>query len=95
MLESTDDNILKDTLWSLANICDSSDEATKELLKEDPTNKCIKKIINILGGNNKTEIVVPALRFIGNVVSNYDDTVTTHVVDMGILSIVEKNLTHK
>jgi hypothetical protein len=53
------------------------------------------KAIAILKGNYKVEIVFPALRMLGNIVSNSNDSVTTLVVDLGILSTIKKLLKSK
>ncbi len=92
LLNCSIEMVLRDTLWSLSNICDMSDEATLFLVKEDTKNSVICKALSILAGENKKEITVPALRLLGNMVSNKDDSVTCHIIDLGLLNDIKKFL---
>lgn len=76
----------------MANICNLSDIATRELLQNDKDNEIILKALEILSGDHDKSLLVPSLRLLGNIVSNDADTVSQHVVDLGLLSVLYKYL---
>ena len=77
---STSSSAKVDALWALSYISDGDDERIQAVLE---TEGLIHTLVEMLDGD--TNLVAPALRTVGNVVSG-SDTQTQAVIDAGVMS---------
>ena len=90
LLSIADEEVITDTCWALSYVSDGEDARIEEVVKSG----AVPLLINMMGTNQKVNIMTPALRTIGNIVSG-NDKCTQHCLDHNLLQVLSSLINHQ
>lgn len=86
IMESTDDEVLTDTLWALSYASDGDNARIQLVVDLDIAKRLVDLVMN-------PKLTAPALRTLGNIVTG-NDIHTQYIVDAGVLAVFKVLLHH-
>jgi len=87
-LNSSDDEILTDTCWSLSYLTDGNDQQIQSVLNTG----VLQRLVALLQSRNNA-VVAPALRTVGNIVTGNDEQ-TAFAISTGVVPTLMRLLTY-
>ena len=88
LIKCVNDEVLRDACWAFSYISDGEDDRIQAVLNVNP----VPRLVQLLG-HNKSAVVTPALRSLGNIISGNDDQ-TQHALDNGAMPALLPLLSH-
>ena len=89
LLSIADEEVVTDACWALSYVSDGEDARIEEVVKSG----AVPLLINMMGSTQKVNIMTPALRSIGNIVSG-NDKCTQHCLDHNLLQVLSNLINH-
>ena len=89
LLSNEDQETMRDACWAFAYISDGDSTNIQSVIETN----VVTKIVSMLRNSIYPQVVSPALRVLGNLVTG-DDVQTQHVLDMDALSVIVPLLGH-
>jgi hypothetical protein len=90
LLSIADEEVVTDACWALSYVSDGEDTRIEEVVKSG----AVPLLINMMGSTQKVNIMTPALRTIGNIVSG-NDKCTQHCLDNKLLNVLSTLINHQ
>jgi importin subunit alpha-6/7 len=90
LLSIADEEVVTDACWALSYVSDGEDARIEEVIKSG----AVPLLVNLMGKSQKLNIMTPALRTIGNIVSG-NDRCTQHCLDNNLLQILSVLINHQ
>eukprot|EP00128_Syssomonas_multiformis_P019001 Colp12_sorted_trinity150504_noHs@5030 len=88
IIRTSDEDTITDTCWALSYLTDGDDSKIKEVVQSG----VVPRLVELLMHHNNN-LVIPALRTIGNICTGGEDTLTQSVIDAGALEPLRNLLT--